>query len=251
MHAMSSSFEKPGAALAEELRRQSEQEASVTPMDALLAAARRGEFGDDHYFKLLGRLWTVKRLMYYVYGGWALGINLNEYPPTVAYLFGKQIYDDSMHEMQYVDEILRRKWARTQRRAFEHPYCRLVPATRVASFIFSLRALANYPQNLRIAALNLGPKVMESVWLDRFAAALPDEPIRQIFSSQRAETRSHVLMGRLQVERFVKKEVDVELARRLCAEVRRDYLFMLEEVARFILEMEVEERGEIISADID
>ena len=52
-------------------------------------------------------LWTLKRLMYYVYGGWAQGINLNEYPPAAAYLFGKQIYDESTHEMQFADEILR------------------------------------------------------------------------------------------------------------------------------------------------
>ena len=48
--------------------------------------------------------------MYYVYGGWAQGINLNEYPPAVAYLFGKQTYDESTHEMQLCDEMLRRRW---------------------------------------------------------------------------------------------------------------------------------------------
>jgi hypothetical protein len=249
---MSGSIENPGVALAEELRRQSEEEAAVTPMDAVLDAARRGDFTDDRYFRLLGRLWTLKRMMYYVYGGWALGINLNEYPPAVAYLFGKQIHDESTHEMQYVDEILRRKWARTQSAAFAHPYCQFATATRVASYIFSLRALANYPQNLRIAALNLGPKVMEIVWLQRFAEALPDEPIRQIFASQLPETRSHVLMGRLQVERFVKKPVDVELAKRLSVEIHRDYLFSLEEIAKFVLGMDGGEDGEIaVYADID
>jgi hypothetical protein len=39
---MSSSIESPGAALAEELRRQSEEEAAVTPMGAVLDAARKG-----------------------------------------------------------------------------------------------------------------------------------------------------------------------------------------------------------------
>jgi hypothetical protein len=249
---MSSLIEKPGAALAEELRKRSEDDAAVTPMDALLDAARKGAFSEDQCFRLLGRLWTFKRLMYYVYGGWALGINLNEYPPTVAYLFGKQIHDESTHEMQYLDEILRRKWARTQKRAFEHPYCHFGTATRVGSYIFSLRALANYPQNIRVAALNLGPKVMETIWLERFAESFPDEPVREIFGSQVPETRSHVLMGRLQVERFVTKQVDAEVARRLCAEVRRDYLFLLEEIARFVLGIEAKEAGEVVaSADID
>ena len=68
---MSTSSDKPGIALAEELRRQSEQDATVTPMDAVLEAARNSKFSDDHCFRLLSRLWTLKRLMYYVYGGWA------------------------------------------------------------------------------------------------------------------------------------------------------------------------------------
>jgi len=223
----------------------------VTPMDSLLEKACKGGFTEDRYFRLLGGLWAVKQMMYYVYGGWAVGINLNEYPPTVAYLFGKQIYDESTHEMHYVDEILRRKWVRTQREAFGHPYCEFATATRVGAYVYSLRALANYPQNLRIAALNLGPKVMELAWMTRFARSLPDEPIRAIFASQLSETRSHILMGRLQVERFIAKEVDMELAKRLCAQTRRDYLFLLEETARFVLGMK-EEKGEVdVSADID
>src|SRR5207247_4703008 len=92
--------------------------------------------------------------------------HLNDYPPAVAYLFGKQIYDESTHEMQYLDEILRRRWVRTQRKFFEHPYGQFATASRVSAYIFCLRALANYPQNLRIAALNLGPKVIELAWTE-------------------------------------------------------------------------------------
>jgi len=249
---MSSSSENPGTSLAEELRRQSEREASVTPLDAVLDVACKGSLTDDQCFRLLGRLWTLKRLMYYVYGGWAQGINLNEYPPAVAYLFGKQIYDESTHEMQYLDEILRQRWARTQRQVFEHPYGQFATATRVASYVFCLRALANYPQNLRIAALNLGPKIIELAWTERFARSFPQDAIRGLFMSQVPETRSHVLMGRFQVERFVRKDVDLQLAKRLCVEANRDYLFFLEEVARFVLGMKEENAGEVVvSADID
>lgn len=242
----------PGVALAEQLRDQSEQDAAVTAMDAVLDAAGRGQLTDDQCFRLFARLWTLKRLMYYVYGGWAQGINLNEYPPAVAYLFGKQIYDESTHEMQFCDEILRRRWVRTQKKLFAHPYARFGTATRAGSYIFCLRALANYPQNLRIAALNLGPKVIELGWTERFANAFPDEAMHAVFLSQLAETRSHVLMGRLQTERFVQKEVDIELAKRLCAETKRDYLFFLEETARFALGMDEEKAGEVfVAADID
>jgi hypothetical protein len=74
---MSISSDSPGIALAEELRRQSEQDAAVTPMDAVADASRKSKLSDDQCFRFLGRLWTLKRLMYYVYGGWAQGINLN------------------------------------------------------------------------------------------------------------------------------------------------------------------------------
>jgi len=249
---MNSSTENLGKSLAEQLLKQSEHDATVTPMDAVLDAARGGTFTDDNCFKLLARLWTLKRMMYYVYGGWAQGINLNDYPPSVAYLFGKQTYDESTHEMQFCDEILRRRWVRTQKRLFEHPYAEFGTATRTGAYIFCLRALANYPQNIRIAALNLGPKVIELAWTEKFAKSIPDESMHALFHSQLAETRSHVLMGRFQAERFIQKEIDVELAKRLCAETKRDYLFFLEEAARFTLGMEEEKAGEVtVSGDID
>jgi hypothetical protein len=34
---------------------------------------------------------------------------LNEYPPAVAYLFGKQTYDESTQEMQLCDKMLWRR----------------------------------------------------------------------------------------------------------------------------------------------
>ena len=51
---------------------------------------------------------------------------------------------------------------------------------------------------------------------------------------------------------IVQKEVDAELAKRLCAETKRDYLFFLEETARFVLGMAEEKAGEVtVQADID
>lgn len=249
---MSMNAERASPSLTEQLLKQSEHDAAVTPMDAVIEAARAGRFTEDQCFKLLARLWTLKRLMYYVYGGWAQGINLNEYPPAVAYLFGKQIYDESTQEMQFCDEMLRRRWARTQKQLFTHPYTQFGTATRAGAYIFCLRALANYPQNVRIAALNLGPKVIELAWTERFAKVFPDEALHAIFQSQLAETRSHVLMGKFHVEKFMQKQIDAELAKRLCAETRRDYLFFIEETARFALGLEQERAGEVaVSGDID
>lgn len=249
---MSMNAERASPSLTEQLLKQSEHDAAVTPMDAVIEAARAGRFTEDQCFKLLARLWTLKRLMYYVYGGWAQGINLNEYPPAVAYLFGKQIYDESTQEMQFCDEMLRRRWARTQKQLFTHPYAQFGTATRAGAYIFCLRALANYPQNVRIAALNLGPKVIELAWTERFAKVFPDEALHAIFQSQLAETRSHVLMGKFHVEKFIQKQIDAELAKRLCAETRRDYLFFIEETARFALGLEQERAGAVaVSGDID
>jgi hypothetical protein len=241
---VSSTVETPGTALASELRTLGEEDGRRTPMDAVLDAAVRGELADEQRFRLLGRLWTLKRAMYYVYGSWALGLNVNEFPPTVAYLFGKQIYDDSTHEMQYADEILRRQWARTQRDAFRHPNCAFTPATRLAYFIFALRALTNYRQNIRIAALNLGAKVIELGWLERFGQTFPDDQLRAVFAGQVAETRSHVLMGRLIVERYVATPVDAGLCRIDHGVVRQNYLFALDEIATFTLGL-AEQAGEI------
>ena len=249
---MNSNSNNLGVALAADLLKQSQQDALVTPMDAVLDAARAGQFTGEKCFRLLARLWTLKRMMYYVYGGWAQGINLNEYPPSVAYLFGKQTHDESTQEMQLSDEILKRRWVRTQKQLFAHSFGQFGTATRTGSYVFCLRALANYPQNVRIAALNLGPKVIELAWTEKFAKLFPDESIHALFQSQLAETRSHVLMGKFQTERFIHKEVDAELAKRLCAETRRDYLFFLEETARFVLGMEEEKAGEVtVSGDID
>jgi hypothetical protein len=233
-----------GTILAADLRTLAEADARRTPMDALLEAAGRGEWDDDRGFRLLGRLWTLKRVMYYVYGAWAMGLNVNEFPPAVAYLFGKQIYDDSTHEMQYVDEILRRGWAPTQRAAFAHPYCAFVPATRLAYFVFTLRALTNYRQNIRIAAFNLGAKVIELAWLERLGRDWPDLALRALFAGQVAETRSHVLMGRLIVERCVASAVDEGLARIDHGVVRQNYLFALDEIAAGALGL-AEVEGEV------
>jgi hypothetical protein len=112
--------------------------------------------------------------------------------------------------------------------------------------------LANYPHNVRIAALNLAPKVIELAWTEKIAYSFSDEALGALFLSQIPEIRSHVLMGKLQAERFLQKDVDIELARRLSVETRRDYLFFLEETARFILGLGEEQAGEAtVSVDID
>ena len=66
--------ELPGKALAQELMQQSRTESRATPMAAVIEAAREGTLQAEECFRLIGRLWTLERLFYYIYGGWGQGL---------------------------------------------------------------------------------------------------------------------------------------------------------------------------------
>ena len=68
---MTLSTDRPGVSIAEQLLKQTPADATATPMDAVLEAARASHFNDDRCFRLPAHLWTLKRMMYYVMGGWA------------------------------------------------------------------------------------------------------------------------------------------------------------------------------------
>src|SRR5262245_60113455 len=96
----------PGRALARELIETSQREGRRTPMEAVIQAARDDGLDDERAARLIGRLWTLERMFYYVYGGWGQGLEINDFPPSVKYLFSKQIVDESTHEMLYMDVLL-------------------------------------------------------------------------------------------------------------------------------------------------
>ena len=98
-----------------------------------------------------------------------------------------------------------------------------------------MRGLGNYAHSLRLAAIDLGPKVLELGWLERLAAASQDAYMQKLFASQVPETRSHIIMGRFMVERFVSQPVDVELCKELVSMARRDYTTALQGIADFVL----------------
>ncbi len=83
---------------------------------------REGGVDDDKTHRLLGRLWTLERMFYYIYGGWGQGLEMNDFPPSVKYLFSKQIVDESTHEMLYLDAQLKKGFVATQKDAFRHHY---------------------------------------------------------------------------------------------------------------------------------
>jgi len=224
-----------GKELAEELQAASRSRALHTPMEQVIEAAASNALTEDHCFRLIGQLWAMKRMYYYVYGAWGSSLTINQYPPSVDYLFAKQVYDESTHEMLYSQAMLQKGWAKFQRSALRHPYCQFVAASGIGLYIFSMRGLANYAHSLRMAAIDLGPKVLELGWLERLAGATQDAYLQKLFASQIPETRSHVMMGRFMVERFVSQPVDVELCQELVAMARRDYTTALQGIADFVL----------------
>jgi hypothetical protein len=225
----------PGRDLARELIDKSRAECGSTPVEAVIAAARETDFDDDKVHRLLGRLWTLERMFYYIYGGWGQGLEMNDFPPSVKYLFSKQIVDESTHEMLYLDAQLKKGLVSTQKDAFRHPYGSFSVDSGLAYYVFSLRNLATYPHSIRIAALNLGPKILELGWMEGLAQASTDAELKGVFESQFVENRSHVNMGRRIVEEFVHKPVDAELCRWACAVAKRDYNRFLGELSAFVL----------------
>ena len=225
----------PGKALARELIDGSRAQSRSTPVEAVIAAARERDFDGDKAHRLLGRLWTLERMFYYIYGGWGQGLEMNDFPPSVKYLFSKQIVDESTHEMLYLDAQLKKGFVATQKDAFRHPYGNFSVDSALAYYVFSLRNLATYPHSIRIAALNLGPKILELGWMEELAEALDDPELEGVFESQFVENRSHINMGRRIVEEFVQKPVDIELCRWACGVAKRDYNRFLGELAAFVL----------------
>jgi hypothetical protein len=71
----------PGKALAQELIAESRAESRTTPMEDVIAAVRERGMDKDTANRLVGRLWTLERMFYYIYGGWGQGLEMNDYPP--------------------------------------------------------------------------------------------------------------------------------------------------------------------------
>jgi len=227
--------ELPGKDLARELIDKSRAESRSTPLEAVIAAVREKGVDNDKAHRLLGRLWTLERMFYYIYGGWGQGLEMNDFPPSVKYLFSKQIVDESTHEMLYLDAQLSKGFVATQKDAFRHPYGHFTLDSALAYYVFSLRNLATYPHSIRIAALNLGPKILELAWMEGLAEATSDAELKGVFESQFVENRSHINMGRRVVEEFIGKPVDAELCRWACAVAKRDYNRFLGELNAFVL----------------
>lgn len=228
--------ELPGKALARELIDRSRGESRATPVEDIVKAARQGAIGADAANRLLARLWTLERMFYYIYGGWGQGLEMNDFPASVKYLFSKQIVDESTHEMLYLDALLERGFVATQKAAFQHPWGGFAVDSALAYYVFSLRNLATYPHPIRIAALNLGPKIIEQGWMEGLAEAIPDPRLKAVFASQAVENRSHINMGRRIVEEHVAKPVEAELCRWACTLAKRDYGRFLHELGDFVLD---------------
>ena len=226
----------PGKELAQELIGAAQKEARATPMEEVVTAARDGRLDGAATHRLVGRLWALERMFYYIYGGWGQGLEMNDFPPSVKYLFSKQIVDESTHEMLYMDLLLKKRFVASQKAAFADPACTFQVNSSLAYYVFSLRNLATYPHTIRIAALNLGPKILELAWSEALAEATGDSELKGAFESQIVENRSNINMGRRIVEEFVAKPIDAELARWAVGIAKRDYCRYLREVADIVFD---------------
>jgi hypothetical protein len=226
----------PGRELAQELMAASRAAARATPMEDVIAKAGDGGLDAAATHRLVGRLWALERMFYYIYGGWGQGLEINDFPPSVKYLFSKQIVDESTHEMLYMDLLLKKGFVANQKAAFGDPVCGFRINSSLAYYVFSLRNLATYPHTIRIAALNLGPKILELAWTEALAEATADPDLKGALESQVVENRSHINMGRRIVEEFIAKPVDVELTRWAVDIATRDYRRYLQEVADLTLD---------------
>jgi hypothetical protein len=227
--------ELPGRGLAAELIGKSRDESRKTPVEEVIQAVRQDGLGDDAAHRLISRLWTLERMFYYIYGGWGQGLEINDFPPSIKYLFSKQIVDESTHEMLYLDALLHEGYIASQKDAFRHPYGCFLLDSALAYYVFSLRNLATYPHPIRIAALNLGPKILELGWMEGLVETIADSELKGVFESQFVENRSHINMGRRIVEEFVKEPVEAELCHWACAVAKRDYSRFLGELSAFVL----------------
>ncbi len=70
----------PGRELAQELIGHSRAECRASPFEAVIAAAGQDRLDDDAATRLIGRLWTLERMFYYIYGGWGQGLEMNDFP---------------------------------------------------------------------------------------------------------------------------------------------------------------------------
>ena len=226
----------PGKELAQELIGASRAAARATPMEDVIAAVRGRGLDTDTANRLFGRLWTLERMFYYIYGGWGQGLEMNDFPPSIKYLFAKQIVDESTHEMLYMDVLLKKGFVVNQKAAFADPSCQFKVNSSLAYYVFSLRNLATYPHPIRSAALNLGPKIIELAWMEALAEAIPDPDMKHTLTSQTIENKSHIAMGRRVVEEFVEKPVEMELCRWACQIARQDYRRFLHETSYFALQ---------------
>ena len=226
----------PGRELAQELIAASRVAARATPMEDVIAKAGNGELDAAATHRLVGRLWALERMFYYIYGGWGQGLEINDFPPSIKYLFSKQIVDESTHEMLYMDLLLKKGFVANQKAAFADPVCGFRVNSSLAYYVFSLRNLATYPHTIRVAALNLGPKILELAWTEALAEATADLDLKGALDSQIVENRSHINMGRRIVEEFIAKPVDAEFARWAVGIATRDYRRYLQEVADIVLD---------------
>ena len=160
--------------LAGQLRQKSTALAQRTPFDLVADTARAGELDNDQIFRLLGT--EAQRLT-------------DTHPRWAICSANKSTMIRPMRRCAEAAHVASVRYLLNECGMF-------MQASRSGHLIFTLRASANYAHKQCIASLNLGTKVIESTWLQRFGDVFEDPALKRLFSGLVAETESYIRMGR-------------------------------------------------------
>ena len=186
--------------------------------------------------RLIGRLWTLERMFYYIYGGWGQGLEMNDFPPSVKYLFSKQIVDELTHEMLYLDALIKRGPSPPKnRRSSNHTAAsRWIRRWLITSF----RCAISRPIRIRSASRRSisAQRSSNSRGWRSFRQQPPIPTSRPCSTARRSKTAATSIWAAASSRSSSAKPVEAELCRWACAVARRDYFRFLHELGDFVLD---------------
>jgi hypothetical protein len=175
----------PGRALAQELMEKSREESRTTPMEAVIAAARAGQVSDEASFRLIGHLWTLERMFYYIY------IELQR-------MRARQIWDECKHSKLHADVLLGKGWVKQERELMGIAQANAQPLPAY----FGLSMMFPHIHPLARAAQNYYQEAIACLGIMAYLRRVDDPLVRHEHLSQRDEELMHFMEGKFQIDMY-------------------------------------------------
>jgi hypothetical protein len=175
----------PGRALAQELMEKSREESRTTPMEAVIAAARAGQVSDEASFRLIGHLWTLERMFYYIY------IDLQR-------MRARQIWDECKHSKLHADVLLGKGWVKQERELMGIAQANAQPLPAY----FGLSMMFPHIHPLARAAQNYYQEAIACLGIMAYLRRVDDPLVRHEHLSQRDEELMHFMEGKFQIDMY-------------------------------------------------